>query len=59
MNYEHRERCVFSTFSVIDSYSVGNIPYEATEIQLKEILESFGPIVNIEYSWAFVGNNQY
>ena len=38
MNYQHPERCVF----------IGNIPYRATEEQVREIMESFGPIASLE-----------
>ncbi|KAK8825961.1 hypothetical protein WA556_003692 [Blastocystis sp. ATCC 50177/Nand II] len=38
MNYQHPERCVF----------IGNIPYKASEDDVRPILQSVGTIVNLD-----------
>ncbi|KAK8830628.1 hypothetical protein WA577_004357, partial [Blastocystis sp. JDR] len=38
MNYMHPERCVF----------LGNIPYRATEEDVRPILQSVGPVIRLE-----------
>lgn len=48
MNYEHPERCVFSMVHSSVLTIVGNIPYEAPEEKVREIMESFGHVVKLE-----------
>ena len=50
MNYQHPERCVFSTDKMVLLFVVGNIPYKASEDDVRPILQSVGTIVNLEYS---------
>lgn len=50
MNYMHPERCVFCTvYSRSDNTVVGNIPYRATEEDVRPILQSVGPVIRLEW----------
>ena len=49
MNYMHPERCVFCTIDLCSSNTiVGNIPYRATEEDVRPILQSVGPVIRLE-----------
>ena len=54
----HPERCVFCTIDLCSSNTiVGNIPYRATEEDVRPILQSVGPVIRLEYEmcWFFKG----